>query len=693
MTAATALKIEHQPSAFGTLIRLTGTVDELFDTAKFAEGVSGVVAIDLSGVTRVTSFGVRQWVAAISSLHAPYIGIVNCRPAVVAQLNMVRNFAGTAEILSIFLPYACPSCGLSFETLADLRRQHAHLSAFVVPAEKCSRCGADAEFDDLPEVYLAYIAAKPIPAPPTLFDDLLSGHTTLTPNAGIKFDKLVEGRWTGLWGQGSLDGRNYFKRAADGLDGPLLLNVARVRAFTPEGVSRLLEFLAESQVPVVLDGLPIEIAAQLAAHSPASANTSLLGVAAPYDCPVHSRVTLTLGPKNLRDLGLQCPECGSSVSPAFATRLADAVAMARPAVMGSELGALLTARKRLEDRAPTMPGVVAVGIGSMIMQRYHLTRRLGVGGMAEVFLARQTSLGGFEKNVVVKHILPHLASDSTFVDMFLNEARIVAKINHPNVVQTFDVGREGANYYITMEYVAGADLSSLMKRSQAAGMKCSVSVACRIGAFIAWGLNSAHSNVDDQGRANPIVHRDVSPHNVLVSSTGVVKLTDFGIAKAMDTISNTPTTALKGKTAYVAPELVRLGSKAASSPAIDVYAAGLVIYQLLAGRNPFAGGTDLEIFSAIMNQSVPSLKVYRPDLPVELDAMVLSTLLKDPARRPTARTLAEGLESFLTAAGLVAGVGEIAAWYASIGGQAASPDTASPVLGRSLTPPDDDETR
>jgi tRNA A-37 threonylcarbamoyl transferase component Bud32 len=187
--------------------------------------------------------------------------------------------------------------------------------------------------------------------------------------------------------------------------------------------------------------------------------------------------------------------------------------------------------------------------------RYRVIRPLGAGGMAEVFLAEQSGLEGFKKKVVLKRILPNLSTNEEFIRMFLQEARTAARINHPNVVQIFDLGQEGKRYYMAMEYVRGWDLRAITNASHLSGRPIPIEIALRIGADLCAGLHAAHTCVDEQHKAG-IIHRDVSPHNVLVSHEGAVKITDFGISKVEDSSIGTRPGMLKGKIFYMAPEQI-----------------------------------------------------------------------------------------------------------------------------------------
>src|SRR3954463_9721888 len=212
------------------------------------------------------------------------------------------------------------------------------------------------------------------------------------------------------------------------------------------------------------------------------------------------------------------------------------------------------------------------------LDRYTLVERIGRGGMAEVFRARVQSLGGFERDVAGKVLLPQFASEPEFVDMLLDEARIAGAIVHPCVVQVLDVGRQGEVFYIVMEYVRGLDLRSIARTVN--GGKLPLSLSLYVIGEVLRGLHAVHCAVDDRGQPRKIVHRDVSPANVLVDESGAVKLGDFGIAHASGRLTRTRTGSIKGKSRYMAPE--QLTCQPVDHRA-DLYAVGVTLFEALLG--------------------------------------------------------------------------------------------------------------
>ena len=277
---------------------------------------------------------------------------------------------------------------------------------------------------------------------------------------------------------------------------------------------------------------------------------------------------------------------------------------------------------------------------------YQLLDRVAIGGMAEVFKAKRTGVEGFEKIVALKRILPHLSDNKEFLDMFVDEAKMVAGLAHPSIVQIFDLGRIEKSYYIAMEYVHGHDLRTIMKRAREKGLRMPLDLSLRVVSQVCAALEYAHRKKDERGRPMEIVHRDVSPQNILISFEGEVKLVDFGIAKAATKASNTERGALRGKLLYMSPE--QAWGRAIDRRS-DVFSLGIVLYEMVTETKPFVGaGTEMTILELVRQSVITPAREVNPRVPETLDRVIMKALAREPGERyQDAGQMQRGLERFL----------------------------------------------
>jgi eukaryotic-like serine/threonine-protein kinase len=338
---------------------------------------------------------------------------------------------------------------------------------------------------------------------------------------------------------------------------------------------------------------------------------------------------------------------------------------AKPAAEGSRSGALAVP---LGDgpastplgRMPTVRGhavggglhATLAGPGGLAMSRlgrYQVVGRIATGGMAEVYLAVHGELAGFRTPVVLKKVLPHLACNPEFIDMFLDEARIASLLDHPNVVRIYEVGRSDSEYFLAMELVQGKPLQALLRRAM--DTRSSV-LEPRLAAFIvaqaAAGLHHAHNLTDPLGNTLGLVHRDVSPQNILLSFEGSVKVIDFGVARALGRITETQTGGMKGKFGYMSPEQARgedLDLRA------DIFALGVVLWEAVTGKRLFQRDNDLATMRALIYDPIPRPSAVAPVVE-GLESIIMRALARDPAQRfQTSRDLANALERFVVQSG------------------------------------------
>jgi eukaryotic-like serine/threonine-protein kinase len=263
-------------------------------------------------------------------------------------------------------------------------------------------------------------------------------------------------------------------------------------------------------------------------------------------------------------------------------------------------------------------------------QRYKVLEKIAAGGMAEVYRAESAGLEGFKKIVAIKRVLPHLSEKKQFIGMFLDEARVSAHLSHSNCVQVFDIGVGDNTYFIVMEYVDGSDLKGLIEYRRKLNQPFPIEEACLICVRICEGLAYAHELVDGKGESLHIVHRDMSPPNVLITRHGEVKIVDFGLAKANSQLERSEPGIIKGKFSYLSPEAAKGGTVDART---DIFAVGIILWELLAGRRLFMGESDLETVRMVQSARVPSIRQLNPAVPVELERVMMKALTEDPAQR------------------------------------------------------------
>jgi serine/threonine-protein kinase len=282
-------------------------------------------------------------------------------------------------------------------------------------------------------------------------------------------------------------------------------------------------------------------------------------------------------------------------------------------------------------------------------QRYKVLERIDAGGMAEVFKGTVTTIQGFEKLVAIKRILPNLTEDGRFVRMFLDEARIGLHLTHTNIVQTFDIGNASGTYFIVMEFVDGLNLKNVLNRVLQSGRSVPTEMAVYIAMEVCKGLSHAHELATPDGEPLGIVHRDISPPNILVSREGEVKITDFGLAKAAIQVETTDPGVVKGKFGYLSPEAAQGEPVDLRS---DIFALGIILWEIIAGRRLFLGRTDIETLEHVRMAEVPLLTTIKDDVPARLQEIILRALARDKNHRyRSAREFGSTLADYLFSQG------------------------------------------
>jgi tRNA A-37 threonylcarbamoyl transferase component Bud32 len=699
-------EVRYVKGSGARLLRLGGLIDETFDRAAILgtlEPNELPIVVDLDGVRRITSFGVREWITLLGELPSRQYFFVGCRPAIVSHLNMVANFAGTGQVISFYCPQRCEACGHDFEALLDLRQVRV-VSSVTPPSAPCPQCGADAVFDDIADAYFAFLdKAAPLVVPPAV-EHLLSGNVGPMPSAPtLRVAKEVDGTVTGIWLSGALDREARLKRLADGLEGHVVVVTQGITLVTPEGLDRLFELLGATSADVMLARVPLRLALPLARRP--LGGIRIYSYWLPFRCGacglvkelgLDTALQLALTPSSVEP---QCPQCLNRLVPAVPdAQLALILGRYPPARGAAPIAAYLGARRDVDgplgrSGAPSPgiqrdyqvtssgpPGtfVPAVAPEPTAAQggRYELLHLIDRGGMAEVLLGRQVGLAGFEKLVVIKRILPKLAQDPSFIQMFLQEARVAARISHSNVVQIFDLGKMGDDYYIVMEYVHGWNLNVLLRVAGQVGMAMPIELACRIASEVCAGLHAAHTATDRSGAPLAIIHRDVSPHNVLVSVDGHIKITDFGVAELTTALKTGGM--LKGKILYMAPETVR---EEPLDPRADIFAVGLVLYVCLTQRHPFEASNAFDSLTAIVSAEVPPVTQLRSAVPPRLGAIVERAMARAREDRfQNAKEMQLELESFMAELGRPATGTALSLWIKDVLGRAVRAGIEPPRL-------------
>ncbi|HET8939562.1 MAG TPA: serine/threonine-protein kinase [Polyangiales bacterium] len=283
----------------------------------------------------------------------------------------------------------------------------------------------------------------------------------------------------------------------------------------------------------------------------------------------------------------------------------------------------------------------------MADQRYRVIKRLEAGGMAEVYLGEASSLEGFKKRVAIKRVLPHLAQNENFIQMFLDEARLSARLSHANIVSVFDISARDDTYFLIMEFVDGANLKRILESLQRRGQRFPLPEAIYVCAEACRGLSYAHELHDEHGHPIGIVHRDISPPNIMITKQGEIKVADFGLAKAGTQLSQTDPGVVKGKFSYLSPEAAAGREVDARA---DIFSLGIVLWEMLAGRRLFLGETDYATVKLIQQANIPRLAPLNNSVDETFEELLLKALTRAPEDRyPSAQAFGDALTGYLFA--------------------------------------------
>ncbi|MDQ3364382.1 MAG: serine/threonine protein kinase [Myxococcota bacterium] len=643
--------IEIATAGDAALVNIVGLVDERFPGFGDLANKKAVI-LNVAGISRMTSFGVRQWLNGIEALPKSItdLYLLGCPTFFVDQLNMVLNFGGASKVLTVIAPYTCPSCGVESGEMIDVLAERANLAKGGMPEKACARCSKKLEFDETPESYFAFVNKYAASSIEPAAAALLAAHNLYTSlgNATEKpprITKLVHGSVTYFRITGTIGSMFRARPFLVGAEGEVVIDLAEVDRFDAAGQKewrRLLKSLAKQVPSVSLVDVNESFLSGAGDTLALARNIAVASVLVPYVCTECGRTTRESAMLDGMVWPLQfparvCATCGGATQ--IGLSLETLVPLQKASTSAPAASAkMIEQRDEILSRALTDANVAQAGEGATaavaaddtILGKYKIVRRLSAGGMAEVFLAKQVGIGGFEKHVALKRIQRKLLdSRHQAIELFLNEAKIAGRLAHPNIVQVLDVGEVQGALYLAMEYVHGKDLRAVVRRLQGNSTAMPLAHACFIIREVAQALHHAYWSMDMGGKRLSVVHRDVSPHNVILSYEGTVKLLDFGVA--MSAVTEHAETMIVGKWLYMSPETT---ANKQIDHRSDLFSLGVILYLLCAGVTPFTGPEPKEIVKKIRGGIYKPLQELVPEVPERLAALVHRMLSPNPDHRP-----------------------------------------------------------
>lgn len=631
-----AAVIERVMAGDLALVSIGGVVDEAFEGFGDLQGVRAVV-VDVGEVQRITSFGVRQWIRALERLPKTLeqLYLLSCPTFFIDQLNMVLNFGGSARLLTFAAPFTCKSCGAESNELIDVTTERMPPTA----VRRCVACGGMLECDE-PASFFAFVEKYGATSLDPQVASLLAREGRYNPAERAaekppRLIKLVHGNVTYFRIVGVVGSMFRARPLLVGVEGEVAIDLADLERFDADGIlewRKLIRTLGNQVDAITLVDVP-EASLAIATEALAIGPIAIFSVFVRYTCDECRRVTSTSEP--LRSTSLAdgtCPTCGGHTRTVLRGDALQPL-RAKSAAIPADSRSVIERRAELLSRAMTDANVavarspVELTPNDTILGKYKIVRRLSAGGMAEVFLATQMGIGGFEKPVAIKRIQrKRLDARQQAIELFLNEAKIAGQLAHPNIAQVIDVAESGGALYIAMDYIHGRDLRKLVGQMQRMHRELPVAVACHIVHEVALALDYAFYSKDMAGKRMRVVHRDVTPHNIVIGYDGTVKLVDFGVA--MSSVTEHAEPMIVGKWSYMSPEITL---NEVIDHRSDLFSLGVVFYLLLTGSLPFPGANPREIVQAIRAGHYPP--IARP-IPPELAALVQHMLASQPDARP-----------------------------------------------------------
>ncbi len=633
------------------LVEVKGLVDERFAGFGKLEGMKAVV-IHVAGMTRLTSFGVRQWINAMDALPKSIsdLYLLSCPTFFVDQLNMVLGFGGSCKVLTVVAPFTCSGCGVETGETIDILAERTNLARGVLADKNCAKCAGKLAFDETPESYFSFVrkyAASAIQADVAhlLAARQLYSSSELITEKPPRIVKLVHGTVTYFRIIGTIGSMFRARPILVGAEGEVVIDLAEVAKFDPAGQKewrRLLKSLT-AQVPAVtlvdVTGSFLATAADSLSVAKSLAVASVLVAYKCGECGRGSQESVSLHEVSwpMQSSSHVCSICGGTTHSQYPPDTFLPIQKASTNVPTAS-AKLIAQRDELLSRALTDANVAQAGDGATgelgtddtILGKYKIVRPLSAGGMAEVFIAKQIGIGGFEKTVALKRIQRKLlAARHQAIELFLNEAKIAGRLTHPNIVQVLDVGEAQGALYIAMEYVNGKDLRAVSRKLQRSRRAVPLADACFVVQEIANALHHAYWSNDMNGKRLSVVHRDVSPHNVILGFDGSVKLLDFGVATSA--VTEHDDGLIVGKWLYMAPEAV---SNQPVDHRSDLFSLGVILYLLCSGTMPFNGRDPKQIVSKIRAAEYKPLQEVSPNIPERLCTLTARLLSANPDDRP-----------------------------------------------------------
>ena len=613
-----------------SFLRLSGRIDETF-TADQLGPLDAPLALDVSQVTAITSFGVRGFSKAMATLVQPAY-LLDCPPCLVDQINLIAGFLGSAEVISARAYFAC-ACGAEMLSRIDLLEEGARMRSGRPPDALCVQCGSTMRLveDDTFRFAATKAARKLDPHVGTMLAKLGLHDLRTLEDRPLSVRKVVDAADVALRLDGAFAEWTRIERAADD-DGIVVVQVAGliVRADGVAPFQRLLTALGRRARELVLLDLPPQLAGLFSTKALDLGVGRIASLLVPVRCDECQELSLASLPLHAADHVLRCPRCGE-----LARSLAASTALPGLRVNGApspEASALvvkldgLFSQAAVEAKLVAQPRVEGPDIDlPATIGGYRIVRPLSAGGMAEVLVATRPSFGGVEKVVALKRFRRELFQAApAAIAMFLAEARLAAQLSHPNVVQIFDVGESDGDLYMAMEMIDGRDLRDVVDLGDPVPPR----IVAHLGLEIARALAYLHSVHDLRGRELKIVHRDVSPQNVLVDRNGRVVLIDFGVALAGEGELQKRRRKVAGNIAYMSPEQCYGEPLDGRS---DLFSLGVVLWELLAAAPLFRRHQAADTRAALLGGVVPDLPLGTPP---ELDLLVRALLSLERQDRP-----------------------------------------------------------